>query len=304
MEQKPIHAAAPLHPPAADVARAYLDEAGAVEQRREARIDRRMLGWLHMIDGIVVGALFSAALFVMRSNPPVRYLWLLAILALVIWMEFAGELRDRLGVRPHWFRSWSLPYLLVFIPTMIIAWSSSLTPHPSVFLVVVPLGISVLVFGALAARQWWRARGQDYSGAIAEPEPFTPRAAVATAVIGGMLGVLIVIATGAMEPTAGTVIAGILLFAFLVFTIAVQTGSWVPLLGRIWLWPQWAALVIAGAVFLASLVLGVSTPILTLTAAVLTGAFVTLLFVVTAVWGLRRSSMPDPPRDGSLEGSS
>lgn len=304
MDQKPMGGAEPLPMPTTDVARAYLDVITTVEQRREERIDRRMLGWLHMIDGFVVGALFSAALIVVRAEPLTQYLWLLIVLALIIWTEFAGELRDRVGVRPQWFRSWSMPYLLVFLPAMMIAWLSSQTPHPSALLPLAPFGISVLVFGTLAVRQWRRASGQDNAGVLAAPEPFTWRAAVATVVVGVTLGALVFVGSGVTEPTTGTVIVGILLGVLLVFTIASQTGSWMPVLGRIWLWPQWTAPILAGVLFLASLVLGASMRVVTLPGAVLMGAFVVVLFVVVAVWGIRRAEVTGLQRKSELGRSS
>lgn len=291
VKQKPMGTATPREPPTAGVAKSYLDEITAIERRREGRIDRRMLGWLHMIDGLVVGSLSAAALFVIATDESIGYLWLLVIFELMIWMEISGELRDRIGARPQWFRSWSLPYLLVFVPTILIVWWSSLIVRPSLLLALVPFGISVLVFGVLAAGQWRRASGQNLSGDMPAPEPFTRGAAIATAVVGTLLGVLVVVATGVVEPTAATAIAAILLGVLGVFTIAVQTGTWIPALGRVWLWPQWTALVVAGAMFLASLLLGASTRIITLPGAVVMGAFVLMLFIAVAMWGVRRSAM-------------
>lgn len=298
MEQTPMRATEPLEPPAADVARAYLDEAESLEERREARIDRRMLGWLHLTDGLVVGALFSAALFVMRSDASQAHLWLLVLVALIIWMEFAGQVRDRLGVRLPWFRSWSLPYLAVFIPTLVIAWALPTIPQPSLLLVLAPIGISVVVFGVLAARQWRRARAQNQSSMRDETEPFTRKAAVATVAAGVILAAL-VIAAGVSEQTGAT-IALVLLCVLLVVTIATRTGSWVPVLGRVWLRPQWAALIIAGVLFVASLVLSAAVPTARLPVAAATGAFTMLLFVTVAVWGLRRT-VGQPDRDVEIE---
>lgn len=237
MEQKPVHGAGPLAPPAADVATAYLDEVGTLARRREERIDRRMLGRLHLIDGLVVGALFSAALFVMRSAPSNAHLWLLVILALT------------------------------------------------------PLGISVIAFGVLALRQWRRASVQERASASQGPEPFTRASAIGTIAMGLVLAGLIV-ATGVSDPVAGSVMAAVLLCVVLVLTVATRSGSWLPVLGRIWRRPQWTALLVTGALFLASLVLGAGMAAPTrFSAAAAMGALTALLFVVVAVRGFRRADV-------------
>lgn len=287
-----MNAAEPFEPPTADVAQAYLAEAGEIERRREARVDRRMLGWLHMVDGLVVGVLFSAALVVIRSSSPTQNLWPLIVVVLVIWMDLSGGVRDRWGVRPRLFRSWSVPYLLVFVPTMLITMTPSLVAQP--WIVLVPFALSVLVFGVLASRQWRSARRQSVPGAVQATEPFTRGAAIATAVFGVFLGVLVFAAAGVMEPMTGLTVTSVVMVGLFAFMIASQIASGMPVLGRIWTRPQWSALVIGAGMFLTALVLGAGAQTVTLSAAVLMGAAVVVLFMTVAVWGVRRSTTNDP----------
>lgn len=286
MEQKPTGTAAPLTPPTADVASAFLDEAGFVARRREERIDRRMLGWLHLIDGAVVGAILSAVLVSMQSSSPMRQVPLLAVAALAIWMECASELRDRTGLRQSWFRSWSLPYLIVFVPTMVIA----LVPpgdQPSAFFVVLPLVISLVAFGTLAMKQWQIARGDEHVEP-ADPERFTGRVAISTAAFGVLIGALIW-AVGLEDPIAGSTVALVLMCVLLGLTLAQRTWTWMPGLGQAWRWPQWTALVFAAVVFVSLVVVGARTNFVTIEISLAAGAAVFVVVLVAAFFGARNA---------------
>lgn len=286
MEQKPAETGAPLAPPTADVARAYLDELGSVERRREKRIDRRMLGWLHLVDGAVVGALLSAVLVSMQSSSPVRQVPFLAVAALVIWMECAGELRDRTGLRQPWLRSWSLPYLIVFVPTMAIA----LVPHgdlSSELLVLLPLVISMVAFGILAMKQWRIARREE-QGRLADAERFTGRVAISSAAFGMLIAALIA-ALGLEDPTAGSTTAFVLMCVLLGLTLAQRTWAGMPGLGQAWRWPQWTSLVFAAVVFVLLIVLGAWTALVTIEISLAAGAAVLVIFLVAAGFGVRNA---------------
>lgn len=275
--------AEPLLPPTAEVASAFLDAAGLVERRREERIDRRMLGWLHLIDGAVVGALLSAVLVSMQWGPPGRQIPLLIIVALVIWMECAGELRDRTGFQQSWLRSWSVPYLIVFVPTMALG----LMPPgdlPSDLLVLVPLVVSLVAFGSLATKQWRSAR-PDESVVRAESERFTGRAAISTTVVGALIGAMIA-AVGLGDPASGSVVALVLMCVLLGITIAKRAWASVPGLAQGWRRPQWIALSVAAVVFLALIGLGAWTSLVTIQVSLSAGAAVFAMFLVVSGIGV------------------
>lgn len=276
MEQRPMSAGRPLAPPDPETALAYLAEAASVDHRREERIDRRMLGWLHLADGALVGAFFAVGVLATLSRADSGQIVLLMLGPLLLWMDLSGQLRDRIGTRPPWFPSWSLPYLGVFASAVVI----TLLPTPPLWLAAVPFVVSMALFGVSATRQWRQRR----PGTISEgPEPFTRAVAVMTVLIGLLLASPI-LALGRPVPIQNG-FAFAILALLLGLTIAQRASSRLAEPAKAWRTAQWGAFIVALSVLLVLIALG---ELITVVVSSALGVAVIVLFAFVAVWGYRR----------------
>src|SRR5690606_3306645 len=97
MEQKPMRDADPLERPTPEVAKAYLDEVGAVEQRREEHIDRRAVGWISILNAAIVPVFLYLTIVGLRNDAagvtqPILF-------AFIVWGQLAAGIAVRNGVQ-------------------------------------------------------------------------------------------------------------------------------------------------------------------------------------------------------------
>src|SRR5690606_2441207 len=100
MEQRPIEAAPPLDPPAPDIARAYLDEAEAVAQRREDLIDRHAIALVSLVESIVLAGFLTMMMFGF-GTPTASSSFIVLVAMALLWMQLTAELRESHGVQPR-----------------------------------------------------------------------------------------------------------------------------------------------------------------------------------------------------------
>lgn len=250
MEQHPMSASAPLDPPAPDVARAYLEEIGAVEQRREERINRRAMGWLDIVSGAVIGGYVTLALSMLRGE--VQATFPLLLVALLVWTQLNAGLQERNGAqrRPSGPARWGWIALIVmlaggFAAMIVVRFLDSQLPELFFF---IPGSVVFVAFLVRGIRQLMRARGQATTRTGA-PHAFSRVESAGTAVIGLVMGSAIALA--AVPNDFVLSVATIFLMLGLMVWILGFLRPWgLPSIGAAWRWPQWALMALAATVLI------------------------------------------------------
>lgn len=253
MEQKPIAAAQPLDPPTPDMARAYLDEAAAVGQRREERVDRRALARVSLIESFVLAGYLTTMMFGF-GTPAASSSFIVLVGLLLLWVQLTGELRESYGFQPRlrFQQGWGRIVVLVIIAGIVlsgVALQLGGLTMPST-LRFVPGVLVIAVFGTIALRDLRRAGPASPSRSRA---PLSASARVATAIIGVAVGVTIWV-TATADALVVSWFAMVMMFGVLGWWIAMQVSTRLPALGASWRWPHWGAFLVGWGV-LAVLVL-------------------------------------------------
>lgn len=290
MEQKPISGAEPLARPSADVAQAYLAEVDAVTQRRETRIDRRRMARLQLIEAVVL-AFYATLMMFGFGNASSSASFMPVVAVLLLWVQFAGELRESYGFQQR--RSWrgNLPLIAfgaVGVIALIVGVALQLSDQQIPLLLrVAPGALLLLVFGALGLLEYRQAHGaRAVAPARAE---FAKGSRVSTLVLGLLLGGAVAV-VGQEDPLLASTFGLLFMMSLLGWFIAAQISSRVPALGMMWRWPQWSAFAIGGVAVGAVTALESTSTALGAAVTAGIGGGVALLFVVAAVWGERRDS--------------
>lgn len=178
-----------LEPPAPEVARAYLDEIGVLEHRREARIDRWAVGWLNLANAVFIALFLLLSVMGMRGG--VSTVTQPLLLVLLVWGQIVQGAATRSGVQWRFARrQW-----LVITGAVVLGAVILLTMGLAVFaprtipagFAYVPALIVLVGVGSLGVIYLWRARGSRRPrGTTRPPLPLVLRAE--TAALGVVLG--------------------------------------------------------------------------------------------------------------------
>ncbi|MCK3768388.1 hypothetical protein MZK47_01710 [Microbacterium aerolatum] len=287
MDQKPVGSEAPLTPPTAYVAQAYLDEIGAVVERREAHIDRRRMAWLALAEAIVLGVYLTVAMFGFGPvDDSSRFIVILVLL--FIWIQLSGELRESYGgqARRVGASQWLLIALAILAGLSVgVGMWLQLTGATMPFIVrLVPGIVLFVVFGSIALRALLRAP----RALPRESMPFTRRARRATVGLGVVMA--IGVGTTAVQGPFGSLFALCTMVLILGWGIAAYVGGAVPALGAIWRWQQWTALAVGSATLAGMTLVTMHTDLVTGALATSAGVLVGALFVLVACIGGRNGS--------------
>lgn len=288
MEQKSAHDAAPLEPPTPDVAQAYLDEVGAVEQRREEHIDRRAVGWLSVVNAVVLSLFLYLTIVGLRDGAttvtqPVLF-------AMLIWGQLTTGLAARNGVqwqptRRRWVMVFGVAVLCVVVVGSMFAAVFAADVLDCAVVYVAPLVTFVALTG-IGVRQLWQARGPR--PARRRPRPsLSPGMRMATVALGIILGGL----TAIMSVPESALTAVLLLLLVLVIMAwmfaGLSSNLGLPTLVAQWGWPQFTAYGVSTFALFASAAWALFGAPATIPFAAIAGAAVMVLFVLAATLGGR-----------------
>ncbi len=280
MDQKPLRATAPLDPPTADVARAYLEEVGTVSQRREERVDRRGMAQVALWEACALAVYLCVMMFGF-GGATVASTFILLISVFLLWIQLSGELKESYGFQARGglrTRSLYIAFAVIVVATATAGISLQLNG------VDIPLGLRfvpgalvLLVFGGLAVRDIQKAGAANHERGRM-PLPVTARAITIT--MGALIGAAILVAAAA-DPFPASVFSLVLMFCMGGWWIATQVSDRLPALGALWSWPQWSAFA-TGWCVLAGVVLMRFHTSLDMLPSAIAAASVTMLFTVGA----------------------
>ncbi|WP_435744222.1 hypothetical protein [Microbacterium sp. PMB16] len=222
------------------MARLYLDEAEAVEQRRERRIDRRAVAWQTILAAAVTSVVVTAYIFVFRADSsaiqPLLFL-------LIIMSQISAGMGERHGLL--WRTPRSKSWYTVFTVALAVAVIGSfffilLTPdHGPFWFSWVPGAIFLIGFGGLGLVQLWKARGSERAVRESrEPLPLATR--ITTAVLGVFLGAA-TLSIGIRGDLITSLVMLVLMLIVVGWLFAWMTDAGPAALGRYWRWPQFGA---------------------------------------------------------------
>lgn len=284
MEQHPAQASVPLDPPTPDVARAYLDEIGTVENRREEHINRRAMGWLDIVGGAVIGGYVTLALSMLRGDVDATFPLLLV--ALLLWTQLSLGLHERNGAqrRPSALARWGWIALIVmlagsFAALIVVRFLDSQLPELFFF---IPGPLVFVVFLARGIRQLMRARGQAATSSGAR-RAFSRVESIGTAVIGLVMGAAIAVAA-APNDFVPAVATAILMLGLAVWILSFSMPWGLPSIGAAWRWPQWALMALSAAVLILFVV---SPSLLGALSWLVAGGMGVVIAIIFAVMGMR-----------------
>lgn len=285
LDQRPIPGHEPLARPTADVARAYLDEVGAIEHRREAVIDRRRMAQLACAEALILAVYLTVMMFGF-GNASVSSSFILLVALLLLWIQFSNELKESLGGQPRMSgtaqRNYLVFGLLVVVAVMVGVGLQIAGVEIPVGARFMPGAVLLLIFGRRTLRDLRSA-----SPALPrERDPITTGARYATAALGALIGAAVWAAaseTGAFS----SIVALCVMLLMLGWGFAVYVSGRLPALGAIWRWPQWTAFALGSGALIAATFVTVPSGAFTSALVVAVAVCIAALFVAVAFIGGR-----------------
>lgn len=277
MEQRPESGAAPLDPPSAAVAQAYLAESARVTERRERFIDRRAAARLLLVEGAMFGIYLIALMFAFLPTAGANIV--VIIVPFLIWTQLANELRGEYGYQRRGSEQRLRTAVVIIVAVMAIGALATLFLEIEIpwGVRLVPGVVSFLLYALLARSEWRRATAKPIGR---ERAPFTRTVRITTISIGVVLG-LTLASTG--STSLGAAIAMMLVMLALVvwlITVLFTGGGGVATAWGAFLWTCFG---IAGAmIILLVMLLQYSNLSLTIVGYVV-GALIALAFVIGAL---------------------
>ena len=240
MDHRSMHGVEPLDPPSPEVARLYLDQVEAVEQRRERRIDRRAVAWQTILSAAVTAVVITAYVFVFRTDSSAIHPLLFLI---IIMSQISAGMGERHGLQ--WRTPRSKGWYVVLTVVLAVAVIGSfflilLSPgHGPLWVSFIPGALLLIGFGGLGLVQLWKARGSER--VIREPrEPLPLATRIATAVLGLFLGGA-TLSIGIRDGLGASLVMLAMMLIIIGWFFAWTTDAGPASLGRYWRWPQFAA---------------------------------------------------------------
>ncbi|MDQ0613129.1 peptidoglycan/LPS O-acetylase OafA/YrhL [Microbacterium sp. W4I4] len=277
MEQRPESGAAPLDPPSAAIAQAYLEESARVAQRREQFIDRRAAARLLLVEGAAFGVYLVALMFAFPPGTGLNIVVL--IVPFLIWTQLVITLREEYGYQRRGREQRLRTAVVIIIAVMVVGALATLFLQADL-----PWGVrllpGVLSFAlyALLARSEWRHAASESIGR--ERTPFTRTVRVTTIGIGVALGISVAsVATTALVAAIAMVVVMIALSAWLL-TATITGGTAVA---TAWGAFHWVCFAVAGSTTVALVLLLQFTSLSLSIPGYIAGGLIALAFVVGAL---------------------
>lgn len=277
MEQRPESGAAPLDPPSAAMAQAYLEESARVAKRREQFIDRRAAARLLLAEGAAFGVYLIALMF---AFPPAAGLnAVVLIVPFLIWTQLVITLREEYGYQRRGREQRLRTMVVIIIAVMVIGALTTLFLH-----VDLPWGVRLLpgvvsfALYALLARSEWRQATSESVGR--ERTPFTRTVRVTTIGIGVALGISVTsVATTALAAAIAMVVVMIALSAWLL-TATITGGTAVATAWGVF---HWVCFALAGSTTVVLVLLLQFTSLPLAIPGYVAGGLIALVFVIGAL---------------------
>ena len=277
MEQRPESGAAPLDPPSAAIAQAYLEESARVTQRREQFIDRRAAARLLLAEGAAFGVYLVALMF---AFPPAAGLnTVVLIVPFLIWTQLVITLREEYGYQRRGREQRLRTVVVIIIAVMVIGAVATL------FLQVdLPWGIRLLpgvvsfALYALLARSEWRHATTESIGR--ERTPFTRTVRFTTIGIGVALGITVSSAAATDLVAAIAMVVVMIALSAWLLTATITRGTAVA---TAWGAFHWICFAVAGSVTVGLVLLLQFTSLPLTIPGCIAGGLIALAFVVGAL---------------------
>lgn len=288
MEQKSLDGAAPLAPPASDVAQAYLAEATAVREPRELRIDRRGAARLALVEAAVLAGYLTAVMLSLGTSPGS-----LAVLILVglfsVWSQLVSERRESYGFTSRGVGS-SPTSAAVFGALILVGVGGGVVAQATgtalpLWLRLLPGALVLVVLGGMAVRD---LRSAGPAPLAEDPPSFTPAARWATFGLGVLVGFGVWAATQT-DPLIPAAAGLILLLAVIAWWTATQVNARLPSLGAVWGAAPWAAFGVASTLLVAALIWMLMAGTVPAGLGAAAGAVCVIAFAIAAVPDGRRA---------------
>lgn len=278
----------PLERPTPEVAKAYLDEIGAVEQRREEHIDQRAVGWISVLNAVIVPVFLYLTIVGLRDDAtgvtqPILF-------AFIVWGQLAAGIAVRNGVqwqltRRRWVTIAGVTVFgILIIVSMFAAVFAKDRLHDAVLFVPPVLAFVALI--GIGATQLWQSR-RHRPGRRRPRARLTVGMRMATVVLGAILGGL----TALMAVPESVLSTMLMLLMVMVLVAWMFAGRFselgLPSLGEMWRWPQLTAYAISLAALFAGAAWTLFGTLAVMPFAAFAGAAVVLLFIVAAPLGGR-----------------
>ncbi|GAA3925832.1 hypothetical protein [Microbacterium soli] len=278
MEQTPAQGAAPLDPPSAAVAQAYLDESARVTERRETWIDRRAAARLMLAEGVGLGVYLVVLMLVFAPAEGSNVAMLLV--PFLIWTRLAMTLREEYGYQRRGREQRARTIAVIIIVVMIVGALSTLVLDVDIpFAVRFIPGVTTFgLFGALAWGEWRRASGESVSRT---PPSLDRSSRLVTIGIGLGLGATIPCITAPGEIVSLLVSMAVMLA--LVVWMLVETAGAGSHVALAWGPYLWGCFVAAAVVTVVLLVLVQFTVLPLLVPGLLAGAVIAAAFAAGAL---------------------
>ena len=246
MEQKPVRGTEPLEPPSVDVARLYLEEAEAVQRRRDERVDRYASAWQAILSGFAIAVIFTVMLLVSRAGAANTQQ---LIFLIIVTGQIIAGFAERTGVQSRLDGStrWAVVVLVVWGVAVVALFMFALIDGQNrpLWLSFAP-GVAIVVgFGGYGAVALYRDRGHPRPPAVPrEPLPVQTRAA--TAGLGILMG-MAALSVGIDDALLASTLSVVLMMVMLAWFFLWKTDAGPQALGRFWRWPQIAAYLLSVA---------------------------------------------------------
>lgn len=277
MEQKPVQGHERLPPPSADIAQRYLDEADAVEIRRERSIDRRALAWLQIVNALVTAVYLVAMAAAIRGDGGGTYQVIL--FSFLMWGQLASGMAQRSGMQWRMTPSrWPLIVAggLLLTAALVIFGLVAFDPDFPVIGMVIPAALVVIGFGGYGAVQLVRA-SHDARTPPAERTRLPRGARWGTVLVGVAIGVLTMLGS-APDGVLTSACVLLVVLMLLAWMVASRADMGLPAVGASWRWPH----LVAFAVSACALSLTVLLDDVPMFLGVLCGAGVIVLFAAVS----------------------
>ncbi|MBO9625388.1 MAG: hypothetical protein J7484_03320 [Microbacterium sp.] len=290
MEQEPIRGRRPLDAPTPEIARRYLDEAQAVDARRESLIDRRDKTWHELTGDLTLAILVTSYLMAARevgaaAVQPMIFFFLVAA-------QISTGAGERGGVRwqdPRGRRR-RIVVLSLFAVAMLGSLALLLLSPRAVPVAAYAIPGAVIVLGLALPAAVALSRGP----ATARPHrsaPLPTSTRVATLCLGLLLA-FTAVAIGIPDRGLSAFFSVVILLIFIAWLFAWRSGGGPASMGLLW-GPVQHAIFLGSAVLIGGLaVLVAHTDLITPLATVVCAAVVLLAYVGAA---LRPGSAPERP---------
>lgn len=280
MEHESMPGVESLAPPTSDVAQRYLDSIEPTARRREARVDRRGLAWLTLLNaGVVI--VFGAGLTLMHRSGTTAWSAIF-IGSILIASRLVNGAVDERGVRWRFSRDRVIEqtvtmaaFALAFITVGLELFLGYRLP---LFTIVAPSLVGFAMLLAVAAAQFWRERA---AVTPRDRAPLTAAARWTTIGLSVLYGLIIPIAGFGTD--SSQIIASVLsLLAILGAAIAESAGRAISRTGGQWRWPHFAVFAVAVFSLFSAAILG-GWGMLAPPVSIAWGVLAALLLAVTSV---------------------